>query len=43
MIFDIAGNKYRLITAIHYDKLRVYVLRVFTHKEYDVENWQEEL
>ena len=34
-IFDIGGNNYRIVAAIHYDKARVFVLRVMTHPEYD--------
>ena len=34
-IFDIGGNKFRLITAIHHNTGRVYVRHVFTHLEYD--------
>lgn len=34
-VFDIAGNKYRIVAAIHFDKQRLYVRHVFTHKEYD--------
>ena len=34
-VFDIGGNKYRIIAAIHCDKQRLYVRHVFTHKEYD--------
>lgn len=37
-IFDIGGNKYRLITAIHFDQQKLYVRHVFTHKEYN--KWQ---
>lgn len=33
--FDIGGNKYRLIAAIHFDRQRLYVRTVLTHKEYD--------
>ena len=47
-VFDIAGNKYRLIAAIHYLKPfpelgRVYVLRILTHAEYDRNQWKAEL
>ncbi|MGA2231684.1 MAG: type II toxin-antitoxin system HigB family toxin [Tepidisphaeraceae bacterium] len=47
-VFDIAGNKYRLITAIHHlpahaDKGRVYILRILTHRQYDQQRWKEEL
>jgi mRNA interferase HigB len=34
-IFDIGGNKFRLIAAIHYNTGRVYVRQVFTHADYD--------
>ena len=34
-VFDIGGNKYRVIAAIHFDKQRLYVRHVFTHLEYD--------
>jgi mRNA interferase HigB len=33
-VFDVGGNKYRIIAAIHFDKQRLYVRHVFTHKEY---------
>jgi mRNA interferase HigB len=34
-VFDIGGNKYRLVAAIHYRGKRVYVRFIGTHKEYD--------
>ncbi len=34
-IFDVGGNKYRVIAVIHYNRQRVYVRYVFTHPEYD--------
>ena len=34
-VFDIGGNKYRVITAIHYDRRRVFIRHVFAHREYD--------
>lgn len=42
-IFNIHGNKYRLIAAIHYDYSRVFVLRVLTHAEYDTSKWKRDL
>jgi mRNA interferase HigB len=42
-IFNIGGNKYRLITSIHYNRQKVYILRVYTHRQYDRENWNEQL
>lgn len=34
-VFDIAGNKYRIVAAIHFDHQKIYVRHIFTHKEYD--------
>jgi mRNA interferase HigB len=34
-VFDIGGNKVRLIAAIHYNRRKVYVRAVLTHDEYD--------
>ncbi len=34
-VFDISGNKYRVIAAIHFDTQKLFVRHVFTHKEYD--------
>ncbi len=40
-VFNIGGNKVRLITAIHYNRKKVYVRAVLTHKEYDDGKWRE--
>jgi len=40
-VFDIGGNKYRLIAAIHYNRNKVYIRHVLTHAEYDRNKWQE--
>jgi mRNA interferase HigB len=34
-VFNIKGNRYRLITAIHYNRQKVYIRHMFTHAEYD--------
>jgi mRNA interferase HigB len=34
-VFDIGGNKYRLVAAVHFDRQMLYVRHVFTHAEYD--------
>jgi mRNA interferase HigB len=34
-VFDIGGNKFRLIAAVHFDRQMLFVRAVFTHKEYD--------
>lgn len=40
-IFNIGGNKVRLIAAIHYNRKKVYIRAVLTHKEYDAEKWKK--
>jgi mRNA interferase HigB len=35
VIFNVGGNKYRLIAAVHYRGKRVYVRFIGTHAEYD--------
>ena len=42
-VFSIGGNKFRLIAAIHYNRERVYVLRILTHAEYSKDAWKETL
>jgi mRNA interferase HigB len=42
-VFNIGGNKYRLIAAIHYNGQRVYVLRLLTHAEYGKNFWKDTL
>ena len=34
-VFDIGGNKYRLIASIHFNRQMLFVRHVFTPKEYD--------
>ena len=41
VVFKIAGNKYRLIVVIHYDRQRCYVRHILTHKEYDLRKWKK--
>jgi len=40
ILFNIGGNKYRLITAIHFDRKKVYIRDILTHKEYDRNKWR---
>lgn len=40
-VFDVGGNNYRLVAAIHYDKQRLYIRRVMTHAEYDRSDWRK--
>ena len=40
-VFNIGGNKARLISAIHYNRQKVYIRAVLTHAEYDAGRWKE--
>ena len=41
VVFNIRGNRYRLVARIIYEKGRVYIRRVLTHSEYDRGDWKE--
>jgi len=43
VVFNVCGNTYRLICAIHYDTGKVFLLRFLTHAEYDKDRWKTEL
>ena len=43
VVFNVCGNDYRLITALHYNRKIVYLLRFMTHAEYSKEKWKMEL
>lgn len=40
VVFNIGGNKYRLIAAIHFNRQKVYVRHVLTHADYDRGGWK---
>jgi len=40
-VFNIAGNKYRLIARVNYQTQRVFVLYILTHAEYDRGAWKQ--
>lgn len=39
-VFDISGNKFRLIAMIHFDRRTIYIRKILTHEEYTV--WSKE-
>lgn len=42
VIFNVGGNKYRLVTRIRYLSQKVFVLKGMTHTEYDLDKWKDE-
>ena len=40
-VFNVGGNKVRVIAAIHYNRKRIYIRAVLTHEEYDRGRWKE--
>jgi mRNA interferase HigB len=39
-VFDVGGNKLRLIAAIHFNAGKVFIRAVLTHKDYDKGAWK---
>ena len=42
-VFNVCGNKHRMITAIHYNTSRLFVLELMPHAEYGRNQWKERL
>ena len=40
IVFNIGGNKYRLIASIHFNRSKIYIHHVLTHQEYDRGDWK---
>ena len=43
VVFNIRGNRYRLVTAVHYNRQVVYTLRFMTHADYSKNRWKDTL
>ena len=41
--FNVCGNEFRLIVAVHFDRQKMFILRLLSHAEYSKENWKAEL
>ena len=39
-VFDIGGNKYRLIAYIRFERQILYIKNVLTHRDYDKGSWK---
>jgi mRNA interferase HigB len=42
VVFNIGGNKYRLVARVLYPSQKVFVLKIMTREEYDQEKWKAE-
>lgn len=42
VVFNIGGNKYRLIALVDYKYQKVFIRAVLTHSDYDKENWKND-
>lgn len=42
-IFDIGGNKYRIITLVDYTRQTVLITHVMDHREYGKDNWKNDI
>jgi mRNA interferase HigB len=40
VVFNVGGNKFRIITIIHYNKSTIFIRYVMTHEEYDEDKWK---
>ena len=41
LVFNLAHNRYRLITTVFFATREIYVKDLLTHKEYDREEWKK--
>lgn len=41
VVFNIAGNNYRLIAEMHFESQLVLIRHILTHAEYDKEKWKK--
>ena len=42
VVFNVGGNKYRLVARIIYASQKVFVLKVMAHAQYDEDRWKAE-
>jgi mRNA interferase HigB len=40
VVFNIGGNKYRLVTRVLYPSQKIFILKCMTHAEYDDDKWK---
>lgn len=42
VVFNVGGNKHRLVTRVLYPSQKVFILKVMTHQEYDEDKWKHD-
>ena len=42
IVFNVGGNKFRLVVIAYFEHGRIYIRHVLTHAEYDRGNWKED-
>jgi mRNA interferase HigB len=40
-VFNIGGNKVRLVAAVHYNRNKIYIRHVLAHQDYDAGEWKK--
>lgn len=40
-VFDVGGDKLRIIASIHFNRKKVYIRHILTHTEYDTGKWRK--
>jgi mRNA interferase HigB len=42
VVFNVGGNRYRLVALVDYEWQKVFVRRIMTHEEYDDGGWKHD-
>jgi len=42
-VFNVCGNTYRMVVALHFDRQLAYMLRFLTHAGYSKDRWKDEI
>ena len=42
IVFNVGGNKYRVITKVYFKQQTILIRFVLTHKEYDKDEWKKD-
>ena len=41
IVFNVGGNKFRLVTIVRYRRQKIFIRACLTHKEYDENKWKD--